>query len=87
MVTGANGTIDGSGAAWWFNKTSGDTPPPLLEAPPREGAGEAARGIGGAVDETDVVGGRLPPGCSGGANPSCSALRISLSASSMVAVS
>ena len=35
-----------------------------------DGAGEAARGIGGAADETDVVGGRLPPGCSGGARPS-----------------
>jgi polygalacturonase len=31
VVTGANGTIDGSGAAWWFNKTSGDTPPHLVE--------------------------------------------------------
>jgi polygalacturonase len=31
VVTGETGTIDGNGATWWYNKTSGDTPPHLVE--------------------------------------------------------
>ena len=30
-ITGANGTIDGQGDVWWYNKTKGDTPPHVIE--------------------------------------------------------
>ena len=31
IITGENGTIDGQGHAWWYNKTKGDTAPHIVE--------------------------------------------------------